>query len=235
MLDELKEKVYRANLKIIDYQLVTLTWGNVSGLDPQEKLIVIKPSGVSYEEMNPESMVVIDLKGTVIEGHLKPSSDTPTHIELYKAFNGVCSIAHTHSDYASMFAQANKEMPCLGTTHADYFNGNIPVTRFLNQEEVEKDYEKNTGKAIVETFRDLDPLELPAVLVAGHGTFVWGKTPDKAVEVSLALEKAAKMAWGTLGLKTRNKLLPDYILRKHFSRKHGPDAYYGQEGGQKDD
>jgi L-ribulose-5-phosphate 4-epimerase len=235
MLEELKENVCRANCDIIGSHLVTLTWGNVSGFDKQKKLIVIKPSGVSYEELKPGCMVVVDLKGSIVEGNLKPSSDTPTHIELYKAFDGIGSIVHTHSDYASMFAQAGMEIPCLGTTHADHFYGSVPVTRSLSQDEVETDYEKNTGSVIVETFKKIDPLACPAVLVSGHGPFAWGKTPDEAVEASIALEKIAKMAWGTLVLTSKERVLPDYILKKHYMRKHGPNAYYGQKGGKKNE
>ncbi|HHF51347.1 MAG: L-ribulose-5-phosphate 4-epimerase AraD [Candidatus Aminicenantes bacterium] len=235
MLEGLKQTVCRANCDIIKSHLVTLTWGNVSGFDNQKKLIVIKPSGVSYEELKPECMVVVDLKGSIVEGDLKPSSDTLIHIELYKVFNGIGSVVHTHSDYASMFAQARKEIPCLGTTHADRFYGSVPVTRPLRQDEVERSYEKNTGSVIVETFKKRDPLACPAVLVSGHGPFAWGKTPDEAVETSIALEKIAKMAWGTLALTSKEKVLPDYILKKHFLRKHGPNAYYGQKGGKEDD
>ena len=235
MLEGLKESVCRANYDIIKSHLVTLTWGNVSGFDKQEKLIVIKPSGLSYEELKPECMVVVDLKGSKVEGDLKPSSDTPTHIELYKAFDGIGSIVHTHSDYASMFAQAGKGIPCLGTTHADHFHGSVPVTRSLKQDEVETDYEKNTGSVIIETFEKLDPLACPAVLVSGHGPFTWGKTPGQAVEASIALEKVAKMAWGTLALTSKERALPGHILKKHYLRKHGPNAYYGQKGGKEDE
>ena len=235
MLEGLKKSVCKANLDMIKSCLVTLTWGNVSGFDRQKGLLVIKPSGISYKELKPECMVVVDLKGLKIEGDLNPSSDTPTHIELYKSFNGIGSIVHTHSDYASMFAQADKEIPCLGTTHADYFYGSVPVTRPLNKREVETGYEKNTGSVIIEAFKKLDPLACPAVLVSGHGPFSWGKTPDEAVKVSIALEKIAKMAWGTLALKDKERALPDHILKKHYKRKHGPDAYYGQKGGKADE
>ncbi|MFW6140036.1 MAG: L-ribulose-5-phosphate 4-epimerase AraD [Acidobacteriota bacterium] len=235
MLEELKIKVCRANIELMESRLVTLTWGNVSGFDHQEKLVVIKPSGLVYDDMKPECMVVVNLKGDVVEGDFRPSSDTPTHIELYKTFQGISSVVHTHSDYASMFAQAFQEIPCLGTTHADYFNGSVPVTRALDQNEVEKDYEKNTGKVIAERFRNLDPLAIPAVLVAGHGPFAWGKNPEEAVEVSRTLEKIAKMAWGTLTLSPGKKSLPDYVLKKHYFRKHGSNAYYGQKGGDKND
>jgi L-ribulose-5-phosphate 4-epimerase len=235
MLDQLKTKVCRANIKLMESQLVTLTWGNVSGFDPQKKLVVIKPSGLAYEEIKPGSMAVVDLKGALVEGDYKPSSDTPTHIELYKAFEGIGSVVHTHSDYATMFAQSFREIPCLGTTHADYFNGPVPVTRALGPNEVKKDYERNTGKVIVERFRDLDPMAQPAVLVAGHGPFIWGKTPEEAVETSTALETIAKMAWGTLALNPDNKSIPDHVLRKHYFRKHGSNAYYGQKKGDKND
>ena len=235
MLEELKESVCRANSDVIRSHLVTLTWGNVSGFDKHEELIVIKPSGISYEELKPECMVVVDLRGSIVEGDLKPSSDTPTHIELYKAFNGIGSVVHTHSDYASMFAQAGKEIPCLGTTHADYFYRSVPVTRPLTRDEVDIGYEKNTGHVIVETFKKIDTLACPAVLVSGHGPFTWGKTPTEAVEASIALEKIAKMAWGTLALVPKERVLPDYILKKHYIRKHGPNAYYGQKGGKEDE
>jgi L-ribulose-5-phosphate 4-epimerase len=235
MLDKLKRKVCRANIQLFESQLVTLTWGNASGFDPQKKLVVIKPSGMAYDDMRPEFMVVVDFKGAVVEGDFRPSSDTAAHIELYKAFNGISSVVHTHSDYASMFAQAFKEIPCLGTTHADFFNGPVPVTRALYQNEVERDYEKNTGKVIVERFKDLDHLALPAVLVAGHGPFIWGRNPEEAVETGIALEKIAKMAWGTLALKPEKKTIPDYVLKKHYFRMHGSNAYYGQKEGDKND
>jgi len=231
MLDALKKKVCQANIRLIQSQLVTLTWGNVSGFDHSKKLVVIKPSGISYEDMEPESMVVVDLKGRAVEGDFRPSSDTPTHIELYKAFDGISSVVHTHSDYATLFAQALKEIPCLGTTHADYFNGPVPLTRKLDKNEVENDYEINTGKVIVDRFKELDHLALPAVLVACHGPFSWGETPEKAVEISIALEKIAKMAWGTLMLKPDKESIPGYVLKKHYFRKHGSGAYYGQKKG----
>jgi L-ribulose-5-phosphate 4-epimerase len=226
---ELKEQVWRANLNLVKYNLVTLTWGNVSGYDQNEGIVAIKPSGVSYEELMPDDIVIIDLEGQIIEGALTPSSDTPTHLELYKAFEGISAVAHTHSEYATMFAQANREIPCLGTTHADYFNGPVPVTRLIRKKEVETDYEVNTGKVIIEHFSDLDPHEMPAVLVAGHGPFTWGRTPDEAVKNSLVLEKVAKMAWGTLLLNQKCDQVPEYLLHKHHRRRHGPDAYYGQK------
>jgi L-ribulose-5-phosphate 4-epimerase len=229
MLPELKEQVWRANLNLVKYQLITLTWGNVSGIDRQQGFVVIKPSGVSYDDMQPQHMVVVDLDGKVVEGTLRPSSDTPTHVALYKAFPQIGGVTHTHSAYAVMFAQACQEIPCFGTTHADHFAGTIPLTRFLTVAEVEQAYEANTGTVIIERFAGLQPLEMPAVLVAGHGPFTWGKTPDDAVSNSVVLEKVAQMAAGTLALKPQAPPLPEYILNKHYLRKHGPGAYYGQK------
>jgi len=228
MLTELKERVWKANLDLVKYHLVTLTWGNVSGFDRSRGLIVIKPSGIEYDKMKPKDMVVVDLNGKKVEGALNPSSDTPTHFELYRAFKNISGIAHTHSEYATMFAQAHQSIPCLGTTHADYFKGEIPVTRLISQKEVEGDYELNTGKVIVERFAQLNPLEMPGVLVAGHGPFTWGRTPEEAVINSAALEGVAKMAWGTLNLNLNEHHLPEYLLQKHYKRRHGPEAYYGQ-------
>ncbi len=228
MLEELKEKVFEANLSLEKYGLVTLTWGNVSGISRADGLVVIKPSGVEYSKMKPGDMVVVDLAGRIIEGNLKPSSDTPTHIEIYKAFTDIGGITHTHSEYATIFAQAITEIPCFGTTHADHFDGVIPVTRLLTEEEVNEDYEGNTGKIIIERFRNLDPVSMPAVLVAGHAPFAWGRNPDDSVKNSLVLERVAKMALNSLKLNPELKSLPDYILKKHYLRKHGPNAYYGQ-------
>lgn len=229
MLEDLKEQVYQANLDLHKYKLVTLTWGNVSGIDRQQELMVIKPSGINYEDMNASDMVIVDLEGKVKEGNLKASSDMPTHLVLYKSFKNIRAIAHSHSLYATIFAQACREIHCFGTTHADHFHGDIPVTRFLNEQEVEQDYEVNTGNVIVERFTTLNPIEMPAVLVAGHGPFTWGKDPEDAVKNSLVLEKVAHMAIGTLQLEPGIKPIPEYILRKHYLRKHGPDAYYGQD------
>ena len=229
MLEELKEKVLKANLALVKYNLVTLTWGNVSGIDREKGLVVIKPSGVDYEKMKAEDMVVVDLNGKRVEGKLNPSSDTPTHVELYKAFSKIGGISHSHSEYATIFAQASIEIPCFGTTHADHFNGPVPVTRFLTEEEVNSGYELNTGKLIAERFKDLDPVSVPAVLVAGHASFAWGKDPEDSVRNNLVLERVAKMALNCLALKPDLNDLPDYIQKKHYERKHGKNAYYGQK------
>lgn len=231
MLADFKEKVWRANLDLVKLKLISLTWGNVSGLDRKAGLIAIKPSGISYGEMRPSDIVLVDLEGRKVEGRLNPSSDTPTHLELYRAFQDIGGIAHVHSEYATMHAQACREIPCLGTTHADVFYGPVPVTRWLTRREVEKGYEKNTGRVIVERFKRLKPMEIPGVLVAGHGAFAWGKTPQEAVENSLALEKIAKMALGTLLLQPEPPIFPQHLLDKHYQRKHGPRAYYGQKKG----
>ncbi len=231
-LEELRKLVYQANIDLVDLGLVTLTWGNVSGLDKESGIVAIKPSGVDYKDLAPENLVLVDLAGNRVEGDLNPSSDTPTHLELYRAFDRIAGVAHTHSDYAGMFAQARLAIPCLGTTHADHFNGEVPLTRMITQEEVEADYEGNTGKVIVERFERIDPQEMPAVLVAAHGAFAWGSSPERAVINSLALEKTAKMAWGTLSLAPEVPPFPEYLLRKHYQRKHGPQAYYGQKTGE---
>lgn len=229
MLEELKETVWKANRDLVEHNLVQLTWGNVSGIDRHSGSVVIKPSGVSYDAMQPDDMVVIDLEGNVREGVLRPSSDTSTHLVLYRAFENIHGIAHTHSEYATIFAQAANEIPCFGTTHADHFNGAVPVTRFLSESEVSQNYEENTGSLIIETFADRNPVEMPAILVAGHGPFTWGDSPEAAVENNFVLEIVAKMALGTRQLNPNTKSLPDYLLNKHFSRKHGPGAYYGQK------
>lgn len=228
MMQQLKEDVFRANLDLARYGLVTLTWGNVSGIDRSNSCIVIKPSGVSYDAMTVEDMVVVDLDEKVIEGRLRPSSDTPTHIELYKSFPEIGGVVHTHSTYATMFAQACREIPCLGTTHADHFDGPIPVTRFLTAEEVRSGYERETGRLIVERFAEIDPVHTPAVLVAGHAPFAWGKNAADAVCNSLILERIAQMALGSLQLRPDITALPSHIQEKHYRRKHGPEAYYGQ-------
>ena len=228
MLKDLKQKVLKANLDLVKYGLVTLTWGNVSGINRKKGLVVIKPSGVDYNKMKSENMVVVDLNGKVVEGKLRPSSDTPTHIELYKSFKNIGGISHTHSEFATIFAQACKEIQCLGTTHADNFNGTVPLTRFLTEEEVKDNYELNTGKIIVERFKNLDADTLPGVLVSGHAPFTWGKNPDDAVKNSLVLERVAKMAYISLQINPDLSSLPEYILEKHHLRKHGKNAYYGQ-------
>ncbi len=228
MLDDLKARVLKANLDLVKYGLVTLTWGNVSGIDRGTNTIVIKPSGVEYEVMTLEDMVVVNMEGKVIEGKRRPSSDTLTHIELYKAFDMIGGITHSHSEYATIFAQACKEIPCFGTTHADHFHGPVPVTEFLTEDEVNSGYELNTGKLIVRRFKTINPGDVPGVLVAGHAPFTWGKDPDDSVKNNLILERVAKMAINSLQLNPSLPRLPDYILEKHFSRKHGPNAYYGQ-------
>ncbi|HTY10785.1 MAG TPA: L-ribulose-5-phosphate 4-epimerase [Bacteroidota bacterium] len=229
MVEQLKKQVLEANLALVKYNLVTLTWGNVSGISRRDGLVVIKPSGVEYKKLTVKDMVVVDLKGNVIEGKRRPSSDTPTHIELYNAFPSIGGIAHSHSEYATIFAQACREIPCFGTTHADAFNGPVPVTRSLTKQEVEKGYEINTGKVIVERFMKLDPIAVPGVLVSGHAPFTWGNDPGDAVKNNLILEKIASMALHSLALNPSLRQLPDYLLEKHYSRKHGPDAYYGQK------
>jgi L-ribulose-5-phosphate 4-epimerase len=228
MLNDLKEQVFQANLDLVKHGLIILTFGNVSGFDRAKGILAIKPSGVSYDKMRAADMVLVDLDGRTVERKWNPSSDTPTHIALYKAFPGIGGIAHAHSEFATAFAQAAKEIPCLGTTHADHFNGPVPVTRFMSDKEVKAGYEAGTGAIIVERFARLEPLEMPAVLVAGHGPFCWGRTPAEAVRNNLALEKAAKMAIMTRLANSKAKDLPTHILRKHFLRKHGPLAYYGQ-------
>ena len=230
MLEELKKQVYDANMQLPRRGLVTYTWGNVSGIDREKGLFVIKPSGVEYDDLTPEKMVVMDLDGNRVEGTLNPSSDTKTHLELYKAFPEIGGVVHTHSTYAVAFAQARRDLPALGTTHADYFYGAVPCTRVLTAEEIDEDYEKNTGKVNVETFarRGLNPVYLPGVLCACHGPFTWGKDAAQAVYHAVVLEETAKMAQLTFSLDPNAQSAPQHILDKHFSRKHGPNAYYGQ-------
>jgi len=228
MLLELKKSVYNANLELVKQKLVLYTWGNVSGIDRKENLLVIKPSGVSYDDMQPRDMVVVDFDGKVVEGHYKPSADTLTHIELYKAFPELGGIVHTHSTYAVAWAQALRSIPPLGTTHSDHFNGEIPCTRILTQEEVERGYEKETGLVITETFRNMNPLHTPGVLVGNHGPFTWGTDPDQAVYNAVILEEVARMALITVQLGNDSPIR-QYLLDKHFNRKHGKDAYYGQK------
>lgn len=228
MLESLKQRVLEANLFLPKYGLVTLTWGNVSGFDQESRLIVIKPSGVKYEIMTVEDMVVVDLNGTVVDGDLRPSSDISTHLELYKAFPKIGGVVHTHSRWATSFAQAGMPIDATGTTHADYFYGLIPCTRKLTPEEINGNYEQETGKVIVETFRQLDPEAIPAVLSFSHGPFCWGKTPEKAVENAVVLEEVAFMQYHALGLDPMLGSMQKELLDKHYLRKHGKDAYYGQ-------
>jgi len=229
MLKDLINEVWKTNCDLVKTGLVIQTFGNVSGISRAEGLIVIKPSGVRYDELTVEDMVVVDLDGKIVQGHKRPSSDTASHIELYKAFPEIGGITHTHSTYATVFAQACKEIPCFGTTHADHFYGSIPLTRFLTKEEIEIDYEKNTGSVIVERFADLNPMQTPGVLVAGHAPFTWGKSAADSLNNSEILERIAMMAFSTLQLNPKMNKLPEYISQKHFNRKHGPNAYYGQK------
>ena len=229
MLEELKQEVLEANLQLPEYGLVTFTWGNVSGICRERNLVVIKPSGVSYEGMKAEDMVVVDLDGNVVEGDLKPSSDTPTHLELYKAFPDLGGIVHTHSRWATSFAQAGIALPALGTTHADTFYGDVPVTRLLASEEIKGEYEKETGTVIIECFKDMDPMDIPGVLVHSHGPFSWGKDAKEAVHNAVVLEEVAFMAYHTLQLNPEAACISQEILDKHYYRKHGANAYYGQD------
>ncbi len=228
MLEELRNIVCEANLELVRQGLVTLTWGNVSGVDRARGLMVIKPSGVAYDRLTPSALVITDLDGNVVEGDSAPSSDTPTHVRLYQAFPNIGGVVHTHSTYATAFAQAGREIPCLGTTHADHFHGSVPVARLPTEAEVRDRYEHNVGGLIVERFRALDPDAIPGVLAAGHGPFTWGPDPRKAVENAVALEAVAQMAATTFALCPGVAPLPAYILDKHYGRKHGPGAYYGQ-------
>jgi L-ribulose-5-phosphate 4-epimerase len=228
MLEKLKEEVWRANLDLVKHELVLFTWGNASAIDREKGLVVIKPSGVSYEEMKPEDMVVVDLEGRVVEGRLKPSSDTPTHLVLYRAFEEIGGVVHTHSTFATAWAQAGKDIPNIGTTHADYFGGDIPCTEDMTEEEIEGDYERETGNVIVRRFAGIDPMHVPGVLVKNHGPFSWGKDAAEAVYHAAVMEEVAKMAAIAFGINPRLTMNP-HLIRKHFSRKHGPGAYYGQK------
>ena len=231
MLEELKREVCEANLRLVEYGLVILTWGNVSAITPDRKYVVIKPSGVDYASMKPEQMVVTDLAGNVVEGDLRPSSDLMTHLELYRAFSDVNSVVHTHSRYATALAQAERDLPCYGTTHADTFYGTVPCTRHLTQREVEEAYEKNTGIVIADTFRErkLEATAVPGVLVRKHGPFTWGSNCKKAVENALILEETAHMALLTEQFDPQAQPAPQYLQDKHYFRKHGKNAYYGQK------
>ncbi|MEA5126818.1 MAG: L-ribulose-5-phosphate 4-epimerase [Proteiniphilum sp.] len=227
-IQELKQQVFQANLDLVKHGLVIFTWGNVSGIDREKGLVVIKPSGVSYDDMKAEDMVVVDLEGNIVEGNLKPSSDTPTHLELYKAFPSIGGIVHTHSTYATAWAQAGYDIPNIGTTHADYFSGDIPCTRDMTEAEVKGEYEKETGTVIIERFSELNPAHVPGVLVKNHGPFSWGKDPHEAVHNAVVMEQVAKMAFIAYQVNP-NLTMNDLLIQKHFFRKHGPGAYYGQK------
>lgn len=227
MLEELKDKVCRANLDLVRHGLVLFTWGNVSAIDRESGLVVIKPSGVNYDDMKPEDMVVVDLDGKVVEGRLNPSSDTPTHVVLYKAFPRAGGVVHTHSTYATSWAQAGLDIPNIGTTHADYFHDAVPCTPDMTESEVKGEYELETGNVIVRRFEGLNPVHTPGVLVKNHGPFTWGKDADEAVYNAVVLEQVAKMASISFGINPALTMNP-LLIEKHFSRKHGPGAYYGQ-------
>ncbi len=228
MLEALKEKVYKANMELSKHKLITFTWGNVSEIDRETGYIVIKPSGVDYNKMTAYDMVVVDLDGNVVEGNLKPSSDTPTHIELYKAFKEIGGVVHTHSPFATSWAQSGRNIPCYGTTHADYMYGDIPCVRNLTEKEIEENYEKNTGVIIAEYFKDKDYVSMPAVLCKNHGPFTWGKDGFDAVHNAVVLEEVAKMALNTEVIMPSVERAPRNLQDKHYYRKHGENAYYGQ-------
>ncbi|MBS4205392.1 L-ribulose-5-phosphate 4-epimerase [Lederbergia citrea] len=230
MLKSLKQKVLEANLQLPEHGLVTFTWGNVSGIDRDLGIVVIKPSGVAYDYLKLEDMVVVDLEGNIVEGSLRPSSDTATHLALYKAFSEIGGVVHTHSPWATSWAQAQRPIPALGTTHADYYYGEIPVTRPLTKQEIQDAYELETGNVIIETFKnlDLDPAAMPGVLVAGHAPFCWGKDADEAVHNAVVLDEVAKMAFHTVQLNQHVSAMDQFLLDKHYLRKHGSKAYYGQ-------
>jgi L-ribulose-5-phosphate 4-epimerase len=228
MYEMLKQQVCEANLDLQKHGLVVFTWGNVSGIDRGHGVIAIKPSGVSYDRLAPADIVIVDLQGKVLEGGLRPSSDTPTHLELYRSFPGIGGICHTHSTYATMWAQAQREIPCFGTTHADHFYGPVPVTDTLTHEEIDGPYEHNTGRVIVRRFAQIDPLQMPAVLVANHGPFTWGKDAAQSIENAVVLEQVALMAYGTLLVNGQQCCISQTLLDRHYLRKHGKNAYYGQ-------
>ncbi len=229
ILKRLREEVLEANLELVRRGLVLYTFGNASGISREEGLVVIKPSGVPYEKMKPQHLVIVKLDGKIVEGNLRPSSDLPTHLILYRAFSELGGIAHTHSRYATAWAQAGREIPCFGTTHADYFHGAIPVTKALTQKQIRSDYEGNTGNAIVRRFVKLDPLHFPAVLVAGHAPFCWGETPSRAAHTAVVLEEVAALALATLTANPKTRAISKHLHHKHFLRKHGASAYYGQK------
>lgn len=227
MLEQLKEQVFQANLDLVKHGLVIFTWGNVSGIDREKGMVVIKPSGVSYEKMKASDMVVVDFDGNVVEGNLKPSSDTPTHLVLYKSFTNIGGVVHTHSEWATSWAQAGKGIPAIGTTHADYFYGEIPCTRKMTKAEIEGEYEKETGTVIVERFKNLNPDSIPGVLVNNHGPFSWGKNAGDAVHNAVVMEEVAKMTFRSLTLNP-SVTMDQVLLDRHYLRKHGKNAYYGQ-------
>jgi L-ribulose-5-phosphate 4-epimerase len=230
MLEQLKKEVLEANLQLPKHNLVTFTWGNVSGIDREQNLIVIKPSGVHYEELTIEDLVVVDLEGRIVEGNLRPSSDTLTHLALYRAFPTIGGVVHTHSPWATSWAQAGRPIPALGTTHADYYYGEIPCTREMTQDEIDRAYELETGNVIIETFekQGLDPVAMPGVLVFNHAPFCWGKNANQAVHNAVVLEEVAKMALHTFQLNPNVNPIQQFLLDKHYLRKHGKNAYYGQ-------
>lgn len=229
MLEELKAEVCDANLELKRQGLILYSWGNVSGIDRDSGIVAIKPSGVSYDELSPEKIVLVGLEGNVVEGDMNPSSDTPTHLELYRSFKNIGSVCHTHSTNATAWAQACRAIPCLGTTHADYFYGDVPVTAVMSDAEISSDYELNTGRVIIETFKELNPDQMPAVLVANHGPFTWGVSSAKSVEAAVVLEQIAEMALKVEIASPGQKQIPQTLLDKHYLRKHGKDAYYGQK------
>ena len=229
MHEDLKKAVLDANLELQRRQLVIYSWGNVSGIDRSAGIVAIKPSGVSYDDLSADKIVLVDLAGNVVEGKLNPSSDTPTHLELYRSFGSVGGICHTHSPNATSWAQACKPVPCFGTTHADYFYGDVPVTKVMTNEQIQSDYELNTGRIIVERFSGIDPMQMPAVLVANHGPFTWGGSPAKAVEATVVLEHVAATALGTITINPDMGAISRALLDKHYLRKHGDNAYYGQK------
>lgn len=229
-LDALRDEVCSANVELFERGLARFTFGNASAIDRASGLVVIKPSGMPYRRLQPRHLVVLTLDGTIVKGDLRPSSDLPTHLALYRAFEAIEGVVHTHSLYATVWAQAQREIPCLGTTHADYFHGPIPMTEHLSDPDIAEAYEANTGREIVRRFTGMDPLRMPAVLVKGHASFCWGPSVSAAVETADLLEEVARMAYGTLTLNHAAEPLPDSMLDKHFLRKHGPEAYYGQTG-----
>lgn len=228
-LNELKAAVYKANLDLVRNGLVLYTWGNVSGIDREKGVIVIKPSGVDYDRMTADDMVVVDMEGKTIDSKYRPSSDTPTHLELYRRFPEIAGVAHTHSTFATAWAQSGRDVPFYGTTHADYFYGDVPCTRALTKEEIDGEYELNTGKVIVERMRGIEPLAVPAAIVASHGPFSWGSSPDNAVYNATVLEQVAKLAYLTESLKPDAERADRNMMEKHYLRKHGKNAYYGQK------